>query len=132
MAQSAGEIHLRYLNHPDVEALALSEAEILAAVEGHHTHGRHEEPSQRVAAEHVLRGQGQPPAQQDERQEGVHERVGMVRHQQDRPAPGDLVQALDLDPSVEDVQPQACQRSQRSIKHLRVLLDTSAGFPLWN
>jgi ornithine cyclodeaminase len=33
MAQSAGEIHLRYLNHPDIEALALSDAEILAAVE---------------------------------------------------------------------------------------------------
>ena len=29
----AGEIHLRYLNHPDVAALALSDAEILAAVE---------------------------------------------------------------------------------------------------
>ncbi len=33
MAQGAGEIHLRYLNHPDIEALALSDAEILAAVE---------------------------------------------------------------------------------------------------
>ena len=29
----AGEIHLHYLNHPDVQALALSDAEILAAVE---------------------------------------------------------------------------------------------------
>ena len=29
----AGEIHLRYLNHPDVAALALGDAEILAAVE---------------------------------------------------------------------------------------------------
>src|SRR5947208_2537305 len=33
MAQSAGEIHLRYLNHLDVEALALSDAEIVTAVE---------------------------------------------------------------------------------------------------
>ena len=33
MAETAGEIHLHYLNHPDVEALALSDAEILAAVE---------------------------------------------------------------------------------------------------
>jgi alanine dehydrogenase len=30
---AAGEIHLHYLNHPDVQALALSDAEILAAVE---------------------------------------------------------------------------------------------------
>ena len=29
----AGEIHLHYLNHPDVQALALSDAEIVAAVE---------------------------------------------------------------------------------------------------
>ena len=34
MADNAGEIHLHYLNHPDVQALALSDAEILAAVEG--------------------------------------------------------------------------------------------------
>jgi len=33
MADDAGEIHLHYLNHPDVQALALSDAEILAAVE---------------------------------------------------------------------------------------------------
>ena len=32
-AGAAGEIHLHYLNHPDVEALALSDAEIVAAVE---------------------------------------------------------------------------------------------------
>src|SRR3954447_11092232 len=31
--ESAGEIHLHYLNHPDVEALALSDAEIVAAAE---------------------------------------------------------------------------------------------------
>src|SRR6516165_5778775 len=30
---AGGDIHLRYLNHPDVEALALGDAEILAAVE---------------------------------------------------------------------------------------------------
>ena len=30
---AAGEIHLHYLNHPDVQALALSDAEIVAAVE---------------------------------------------------------------------------------------------------
>ncbi len=30
---SAGALHLHYLNHPDVQALALSDAEILAAVE---------------------------------------------------------------------------------------------------
>src|SRR4051794_17693196 len=29
----AGELHLHYLNHPDVQALALSDAEIVAAVE---------------------------------------------------------------------------------------------------
>ncbi len=29
----SGEIHLHYLNHPDVQALALSDAEIVAAVE---------------------------------------------------------------------------------------------------
>jgi alanine dehydrogenase len=33
MTDAAGEIHLRYLNHLDVAALALSDAEILAAVE---------------------------------------------------------------------------------------------------
>jgi ornithine cyclodeaminase len=33
MAERAGEIHLRYLNHADVAALALADAEILAAVE---------------------------------------------------------------------------------------------------
>src|SRR5580765_1763149 len=32
-ASAAGEIHLHYLNHPDVQALALSDAEIVAAVE---------------------------------------------------------------------------------------------------
>jgi ornithine cyclodeaminase len=32
-AGAAGEIHLHYLNHPDVQALALSDAEIVAAVE---------------------------------------------------------------------------------------------------
>ena len=32
-AGDAGEIHLHYLNHPDVQALALSDGEILAAVE---------------------------------------------------------------------------------------------------
>jgi len=32
-APAAGEIHLHYLNHPDVQALALSDAEIVAAVE---------------------------------------------------------------------------------------------------
>ncbi len=32
-ASGAGEIHLHYLNHPDVQALALSDAEIVAAVE---------------------------------------------------------------------------------------------------
>jgi ornithine cyclodeaminase len=33
MASDSGEIHLHYLNHPDVQALALSDAEIVAAVE---------------------------------------------------------------------------------------------------
>ena len=28
----AGEIHLHYLNHPDVQALALSDAEIVAVL----------------------------------------------------------------------------------------------------
>ena len=31
--EGAGELHLHYLNHPDVQALALSDAEIVAAVE---------------------------------------------------------------------------------------------------
>jgi ornithine cyclodeaminase len=34
MAAAAGAIHLRYLNHGDVAALAMSDAEIIAAVEG--------------------------------------------------------------------------------------------------
>ena len=33
MADDSGEIHLHYLNHPDVQALALSDTEIVAAVE---------------------------------------------------------------------------------------------------
>src|SRR5881394_4260111 len=31
--EGAGELHLHYLNHPDVEALALSDGEIVAAIE---------------------------------------------------------------------------------------------------
>jgi len=72
-AGAAGEIHLHYLNQPDVEALALSDAEIVAAVEeGLVAQGRGEttiEPRMHLKPEHdgsghfnVLRGYIRPLA----------------------------------------------------------------------
>src|ERR1700716_819831 len=67
MSDSTGEIHLTYLNHPDVQALALTDAEIIAAVEqALHAQGNQQttiEPRMHLAQEkdypghfNVLRG----------------------------------------------------------------------------
>jgi ornithine cyclodeaminase len=60
MADDAGEIHLHYLNHPDVQALALSDVEILDAVEqGLRAQGRGEatiEPRVHLVPEQDARG----------------------------------------------------------------------------
>jgi hypothetical protein len=50
----------------------------------------------------------------------------VVGHEQNWSALWDVTEALDLDAPIEDVEPQTGQRSQWSIKHSRVLLDTSA------